>query len=386
MLIKQISVRGLLSFGSDGITLPLTDLNVLIGPNGSGKSNFIEIISLLKASCLSLPAPMKEMGGVREWFWKGPSNEEAQIEALILNRPHAQDLRHRLVLGRDGDRFQVADEQVENETPYGGQSVPYYFYNFRRGYPILKANTEAEDTFPRENIVPEESILSQVKDPGGRYPTLTRVQQAYGSIRLFRNWQFGPSALLRREQPTDNRNDFLSEGGENLALVLSKIKQRIKPELRTALRELFSGIDDIDVVVDNGAVQLFLEENGRSIPSTRLSDGTLRFLCLLAILLHPDPPGLVAIEEPELGLHPDILPYLGKLIKNASKRMQLVITTHSQILLDAFSESPEDVIVCSRGDGESRFERLSQARLADWLNDHTLGELWNMGEIGGNRW
>ena len=128
------------------------------------------------------------------------------------------------------------------------------------------------------------------------------------------------------------------------------------------------------------------ERGGREIPATRLSDGTLRYLCLLAILLHPDPPPLIAIEEPELGLHPDIIPQLAKLLVAASERTQLVVTTHSDVLVDALTSQPESVIVCEKVDGESQFRRLDADQLKEWLEKYTLGQLWSMGEIGGNRW
>ncbi len=149
----------------------------------------------------------------------------------------------------------------------------------------------------REQILPEESILSQVKDTE-RYPALRHLQEKYNEMRLFRNWSFGPGAALRKEQSASGRNDFLADGGENLALVISKIRTSAKKELRAGLSQLYQGIIDLDPVVNEGSVQLFLEEEGgRQIPATRLSDGTLRYLCLLAILLHPDPPPLVAIPK-----------------------------------------------------------------------------------------
>ena len=111
-----------------------------------------------------------------------------------------------------------------------------------------------------------------------------------------------------------------------------------------------------------------------------------RYLCLLAILLHPDPPPLIAIEEPELGLHPDIIPQVAKLLVAASERTQLVVTTHSDVLVDALTRQPDSVIVCEKVDGESQFRRLDADQLKDWLEKYTLGQLWSMGEIGGNRW
>jgi predicted ATPase len=129
-----------------------------------------------------------------------------------------------------------------------------------------------------------------------------------------------------------------------------------------------------------------VEKGGREIPATRLSDGTLRYLCLLSILLHPSPPSLIAIEEPELGLHPDVISHIAKLLVQASVRSQLVVTTHSRMLVDALTDDPSSVVVCSNESGESRFERLDSSALAAWLKKYSLGELWSMGELGGNRW
>lgn len=133
-------------------------------------------------------------------------------------------------------------------------------------------------------------------------------------------------------------------------------------------------------------MQVFLEEENRSIPATRLSDGTLRYLSLLAILCHPNPPPLVCIEEPELGLHPDILPSLARLLQEASSRMQLIVTTHSDILVDALSDTPECIVVCEKHDGATRMTRLNADDLKEWLEHYTLGQLWQKGQIGGTRW
>lgn len=384
MLLRHLSVSGLLSFGPEGIDLPMRELNVLIGPNGSGKSNLIEILALLRASPVNLPSPMKEMGGVREWFWKGPTHTTvAQIEAQVVNFMDKHEIRHRIIVGENGGRFEVVDELIENmERRTGGTT----HYNFHRGQPLLTDNKEHERSLRRENIRPEESILSQISDPEA-YPVLGYLQKQYRSIRLFRNWEFGPQAAIRKTSAPDAPNDFLLDDGSNLDVVLSTFKGRNKKDLIHELAGLFQGIEDYSTPTGQNGIMLYLEESGgRSIPKTRLSDGTLRYLCLLAILLHPTPPPLVAIEEPELGLHPDVLPSLGRLIKRSSERMQLIVSTHSQVLLDSFSDEPDDVVVCSQENGVSSFDRLNADKLRVWLENHTLGELWSIGEIGGNRW
>ncbi len=397
MFIRRLHVAGLLSFGPDGIDVPLERLNVLIGPNGSGKSNLLEVLSLLRAAPTSLPQPVKEMGGVREWLWKGPtigdkdqkepeSVRSATIDVVVNYEKGKMPLRHVLRVTEHGSRFEIVDERIENEAPRVGQEDAYFYYRYQDGNPALNDFSKERRQLKREAVNPEESILSQVKDPT-RYPELSWLQEQYERIRLYRNWSFGPNAEWRREQSTHGRADVLTEGGENLALVLSRIRPRIKKDLARSLEKLYDGASDVQFSIDGGNVLLFLEESGgREIPATRLSDGTLRYLSLLAILLHPEPPPVVAIEEPELGLHPDVIPHVAELLVSASERCQLFVTTHSRMLVDALSEFPSSVLVCSKEQGESKVERLDQERLSKWLEKYSLGDLWSKGEIGGNRY
>ncbi len=112
----------------------------------------------------------------------------------------------------------------------------------------------------------------------------------------------------------------------------------------------------------------------------------MRFLCLLAILCHPSPPPLICIEEPELGIHTDIIPIIADLLKEASNRTQLIVTTHSEALVDELTQTPETVLVCEKREGRTRLQRLESKDLKVWLEKYSLGELWRKGEIGGNRW
>ena len=396
MLIHRLRVAGLLSFGPEGIDFPLQPLNILIGPNGSGKSNLIEVLALLRASPHDLPAPIKATGGVEEWLWKAPTVagltnavSAATIDAVIQPPLHGQTpLRHVLEIIRHGGRFEVADERIENERPQAGHADTYFFYRYQRGEPVI--NDPEVRGLRRESVKPEKSILSQVKDPE-RYPVLGWLQEQYEQIRLYRDWTFGPSTPVRRMQSSHGRNDVLDDGADNLILVLSNILPRIENRFVDALRQLYDGVDGIYATVRDGNLLLSLKESGgRLITTARLSDGTLRYLTLLSILLHPEPPPLVAIEEPELGLHPDLIPEIAELLVSASERMQIVVTTHSRMLVDALTEHPSAVVVCTKEDGASQFERLDHAHLKKWLEGYsasaTLGDLWSSGDIGGNRW
>jgi predicted ATPase len=209
-------------------------------------------------------------------------------------------------------------------------------------------------------------------------------------IRLYREWSFGRKTALRLPQPTDAPEDFLVEDASNLGIVLNNLEYRSGDTWQTILehlRRFCEGFEDVSTRIQGGTVQLFLRERGvGQIPASRLSDGTLRYLCLLAILCHPEPPPLVCIEEPELGLHPDAIPAIADMLKIASQRTQLIVTTHSDGLIDALSDEPEDVIVCEKEDGRTVMRRLDGSALSVWLEKYSLGQLWRRGDIGGNRW
>ncbi len=190
-------------------------------------------------------------------------------------------------------------------------------------------------------------------------------------------------------EPADLPTDFLLPDSSNLALVLHEMQQRapVRQKLLEYLQRFYSSAQHISTRINAGTVQLYIDEGmDELVPATRLSDGTLRYLSLLAILLHPTPPPLVCIEEPELGLHPDILPTIGELLIDASQRTQLVVTTHSDALVSALSEVPECVVVCEPGENGSQLRRLDREALSEWLGRYSLGEMWRMGEIGGTRW
>lgn len=388
MLIKLIRLENLLSFGPNTPELELGPLNVLIGPNGSGKSNLVEAIGLLQAAPKDLPLPIREGGGVRDWIWKGePKAKGARIEAVIENPKGPQPLRYQLEFAEKGQRFELTDECIENELPDAGHQQPYVYFKYQHGQPYLNVKDTGQRKLLREEIDPEQSILAQRKDPD-HYPELTYLGEAFGRIRLYREWSFGRYTPPRLPQKADLPNDFLAEDARNLGLVLNRLQRepKAKSAILDALRKLYEGVTDYDVIIEGGTVQVFFQENHISVPATRLSDGTLRFLCLLAILCHPKPPPLICIEEPELGLHPDILPTLSDLMREASERCQLVITTHSDVLVDALTDTPESVVVCEKHAGKTEMRRLDKSDLADWLDRYSLGELWRKGELGGNRW
>jgi len=396
--LKTIRLRNTLSFGPETKELELRSLNVLIGANGSGKSNLIDSVALLQSAPRNLLEPIQAGGGIAEWLWKGGEETTiAEIEVTVSNPGGKMDLRHKLSLTMVGQRTELVDEAIENEhrdSRENKQDV-YFYYRYQRGRPVLNVKSDggtdsrARRELRREDLPLDQSVLSQRKDPD-QYPEVTFLGNQYSKIRIFREWNLGRNALPGKPQPTDLPADFLREDAANLALVLNDLEHRssLRRSLVERLRDADASIEDFSVKVLGGTIQLFLHYAGLKspIPATRLSDGTVRYLCLLAVLCHPSPPPLICIEEPELGLHPDLLAGLADLLMEASHRQQLIVTTHSDTLIDGLSKTPEAVIVCEKEDGCSRMGRRSGAQLDAWLNDYGLGQLWRRGEIGGNRW
>ncbi len=402
MLFHRLKFSGLLSFGPQGINLPMEPLNVLIGPNGSGKSNFLEAISLFHAAPSGIGEPISRLGGIREWLWKGPYELQLITLEAMINFSLGGMLRHSLTLAEQAGYPVVTDERVEptGAHPWENPGPAYYRppqdkqVAFDMSYANARVQSESEKHLVNSrpgaiefatDFQPGESLISQAAIPD--YWALWYLNQQYKSIRLYRNWSFGPGANIRQPCNAHARSDFLDEGAENLPLVLSQLPGPHKRRLLSELGKLFDGIVDVQYPVTSGTVALFLEEEGgRSIPATRLSDGTLRYLSLLAVLLHPQPPPLICIEEPEMGLHPDLLPTLSDLMCEASKRSQVIVTTHSDVLVDALTDKPESVVICEKHDGQTKMRRLDKSDLATWLEKYRLGDLWTSGELGGNRW
>jgi len=386
-LLTQVRLDNLLSFGPGTVPLPMEKLNVLIGPNGAGKSNLLEAIALLRSSTTDWRPVISRGGGVGEWIWKGQPHEPASVEAVFANPRGSEPLRHTITFRQEQQTFQIVDERIEYERRTEGDGKAIFGYRYRNGRPVVtsplskgrvhEANVKLTD--------PTLSVLKQHVDVPGHQ----ELARAYDRIRLYREWVFGHgNNPLRDPQQTDLRTDRLEEDFSNSWLFLKRIDRspKIKQFLLSALRHLYEGLTDFDVSIEARTVQVFFNEGEFIIPAPRLSDGSVRYLCLLAILCDPEPPPLICIEEPELGLHPDMLPELADHLATASERTQIIVTTHSDILVDAMSERPEAVVVCEKHEGRTQMRRLSRDDLADWLEKYRLGQLWTKGQLGGTRW
>lgn len=403
-LIRQLTLQNFLSFGPEGVSVDLLPLNVLIGPNASGKSNLLEALSILRATAKDLQGAIREGGGPSEYLWKGGDGPRSASIAVEISAPvHGQHrhpifeslhaIQYNLEIAREGLRWVIAGESVDaivedDDEEYALEEVFEFAGGLAITVPWSERNAGTSRRIPFESFRHGESILTQLRDPE-QYPELTILADRFGSILLFQDWNFGRRAAARSPQPTDLPSDFLLPDASNLGLVLHDLGQTSvgREELIGYLRRFYEPARFVSTKIQGGTLQLFIEEEGhRLIPATRLSDGTLRYLCLLAILLHPNPPPVIGIEGPELGLHPDIMPTIAELLKKASARTQLFVTTHSDALVSALSDTPESILVCESMPNGTTMKRLEPERLRTWLDEYTLGDIWRMGALGGNRW
>ncbi|MBD2345822.1 AAA family ATPase [Anabaena subtropica] len=391
--IHKIRSRNFLSYGSEGEEIELQPLNVLIGPNTSGKSNLIEAIGILKATPTDLLVPFRQGGGVNEFLWKGSDkNLIATIEVILDYPQKPQNLHYQLSFTATGQRLLLVDELVEDEEKYPVEDDVYFYYRYQSGRPILNNVTKNGERLKayinRDNLSLEQSILSQRRDPEV-HPELFYISKSFSNISLYRHWQMGRYSEPRNAQKTDLPEHPLLEDGSNLGLFLNNLQHTIgNRKLIEKLNKFYEAAEELSVRIYGGTVQIFIREEGltQPIPANRLSDGTLRYLFLMALLLDPTPPPLICLEEPEIGLHPDILPTIAEMLIEASQRTQLIVTTHSDALVSALTEYPESILVCERDDKGSHLRSLEAEKLKNWLENYNLGDLWRMGEIGGNRW
>jgi predicted ATPase len=400
--IRTLRLKNFLSYGSEGEEIELQPLNVLIGPNASGKSNLIDAVGILQSTPNDINTPFRQGGGIGEWLWKGDKNSNpiptATIEATVDTPEENNPLCYQISFTMVGQKLEIVDEAVENKLKSNPIYEDVYFYRYHNGNPVLNIRnvTEVEAGkypggqryFLGVEINPSQSILSQKQDKDF-YPELAYLNNQFSNIRIYREWNLGRYTPPRKPQPSDLPNDFLEEDASNLAHVLNDLDyQGITPLLIEQLQKFSEAVGDIRTRIEGSTIQTFIRDKrfNRPIPATRLSDGTLRYLCLLTLLCHPSPPPLICIEEPELGLHPDILSTVAELLIAASKRTQIIVTTHSDALVSGLSEVPESVLVCEQNNTGSHLRRLEPQQLKKWLEKYTLGDLWRMGHIGGNRW
>jgi predicted ATPase len=375
MFIRSLRLSDILSFHNPD-ALALRPLNIFIGANASGKSNLIDCIGFLRALPGNVSSYINDRGGAESWIWKGRRG---------IGIP---TIRAELAVGDESSNYDIVFTAVGGGLAIQSEqlSVGNLPYLVRLGRDLNIWGEGRPETQNGPGVALSESVLSAYRNPTDA--RITNAARAFGDMGIYRDFRTGTRDDSRIGVSSSAPKHPLEEDGSNLALMLQELDFEGALEgVKRYLKRLSDRFEDIKLHAEGGRFQLYLQERvlGR-VSATRLSDGTLRFLCLMAILCDPKPGPLVCIEEPEAGLHPEALAIVGDALREASTRTQLIVTTHSDALVDRFTDEPESVIVCERDFDESTcFRRLSSEKLSEWLNDYTLGDLWLRGEIGGTK-
>ena len=342
------------------MSLEMGQMNVLIGANGSGKSNFLGLFRLLRAIAAgTLRQYVAAAGGSESLLHFGPKiTTDIEIDVDFGSIGYA------CVLGAvNGSGLFFRHEAVRSRAS-------------------VAASVQSQDLGEGHN----ESKLNQPNLGLGWVQNSVREQLS--QCRVYHFADTSATAAARRLVYMQD-NEFLHEDGGNLAAYLYLLKSNYPTQydlIQKTIRRVAPFFDDFALkgLVNNPQqVQLDWREIGRDnvFAPSALSDGTLRFMCLATLLLQPMLPTTILIDEPELGLHPFALSLLAGLIRSASAKAQIILTTQSVDLLNEFE--PEQVIVCEKSAGVSSFERLDAQRYVAWLQDYSVGELWQKNVIGG---
>jgi predicted ATPase len=395
----ELLVEGLLSFGEE-THFEFGRLNILVGPNGSGKSNLIDCVRIFRYAPFNIQEAFKD-SGFQEWLYKGVNRQSGsaflQVTASVPELP--SKICHQIKLGPSLNSRAPLEEVVSwpclprsrRANPENVQVDLYFVGSHRSGATLSVSGTgkrHRERKLGEREYDPFRSILSQIRDIG-QYPEITRLSGLYASFRIYAEWTFGRNSNLRESTPADRSDAMLSESMNDLALALNGLEKTAAHEkIRVLLQELKETYLDYVTRILFGRVGLELVEApfDLPLPAKRLSDGTLRFLALAAILLQSNPPPLICLEEPELGMHPDMTRMVAGMIIDASTKTQLIVTTHSEHLLTALQDDFDALFAFDAGLAGSIVRRFSREEYKSWREEHTLGELWTSGELGGNRW
>lgn len=367
--INSIGLRNVLSFGSKGQRVELQPLNVLIGPNASGKSNFIEVFRLLQALPGKPERIIREGGGITEWLWKG---DEAIPKAWL--GIDTELIAYSLEFTKAGYRWQIVDEYIGE--PIDPDNPPFDQPNFRSSIESEPWGFDGE--FPSD--ISLLAIMNNHQPEGA-------LAKLFSSIGVYKDWNNSRFSLLKSPHRPDMPSTPLLEDLSNFSLVFNNLSYRTKSAIIEQLNQVCEGVEEIITQIEGGTVQTYFQEKGLSsaTPLARVSDGTLRYLFMLTLLNQKELPPLICLEEPETGLHPDVIHSVAQLLVEASQRTQLIVTTHSSSLVSALSDIPESVIVCERESSSTILRRLDRESLEGWLERYELGELWEKGVIGGTR-
>lgn len=376
-------------------------LNIVIGPNASGKSNLLKFLRLISVSARAgLNDLVLREGGMGAILWNGRGEQLAF--GLLTGEPGlsaAEHFKYSASLRRvgTGADFVVDEEAFQGVYREGNKIVlPGTLYLSRTQSEVKYWQTGG--LLDALEVNASETLLGQISALTPQAPYIRTHRQLLIGWSIYDDLHTESGTTIRRAV-TSRFDERLDADGQNLASVLHThytndvdFKDRVDEAMRAAFGEDYRGLA-FPPAADQ-QIQLAVQWNTPKRPQSAasLSDGTLRFLCLLAVLAQPNPPGLIAFDEPETGLHPRMMRIVAEMAEDAALRTQVIFTTHSAAFLDGFSkDTPPTTTVVALADGQSELKTIQADELAGWLEDYSLGSLYqsrtleNLSEAGAAR-
>lgn len=394
MRLLELTVKGFRSLKD--VSWTPGDLNVVIGPNGTGKSNLIRMLELISVSAQGrLSKYIQRMGGMEPLVWDGMSDSisfEFKASPLAKERDlERESLTYSVLMARlgKGSSYRIENELLANyyRVLKNNNSEPFKFLERQKLFARIFDENERALVAPEESVVEEETLLSMAAGPFTNNKYITQFQKEMEKWSVYHDLHVNHDAVIR--QPTITRPEKrVTPDGQNLISVLHTLytgDRSFKNAINMAMRAAFG--NDFEELVfppaSDQRIQLRIRWKTlqREQSASDLSDGTLRFLFLLTVLASPEPAPVIAIDEPETGLHPSMFPIIAEHSMEATRRAQVIFTTHSPQFLDAFNNEKITTTVVKWENGETILKTLDDDSLKHWLNEYSLGTLFNSGEL-----
>jgi len=403
-MISSVSIQSFKSFKSLQ-DFSLRPLNVLVGPNRSGKTNFLDFWDLLsQAGMQQLAQAISKRGGIDSvigWNQNPTFQYELHFEA---QEPFSQEneIYYLAQIAKQQLTYSVIQERLIKKAgtiESSANDLELLNISSGRGF-IYNESTEANQQHEGW-IKTTDLVVTQIRDnspiDATAYSTMNKVRRYLANISVHRFFNTDEDSPIRNAQLVGVSDaEFpptrLSRRGDNLTNALYFMHNDLKyqdyyEEYLITLKRAFPSFERLFFPADAGQGKTIMAWQDRNfekrlLTANLLTDGVLRFMCLLAALYDPNPPSLLCFDEPEIGLHPQLVRLLVSVLQEVSERVQIIVTTHSPELI-SYLENADDVVVVEAEEGWSTLRRLSQNELQHWLEKYSLGELWMSGEIGG---